>query len=117
MPFRSKTEEQVAETLDMFEVSYQYEPGTIPYTLQCKYKPDFVLTNGIHLEVKGYFPSKDRRKMLAVKRDNPELDIRFVFQRPFNPIYKGSSTTYAQWCEKHGFPWCSYYDLPIEWIT
>ena len=36
MPFRSKTEAQVAETLDMFEVSYQYEPGTIAYTLQYK---------------------------------------------------------------------------------
>ena len=55
--------------------------------------------------------------MLAVKRDNPDLDIRFVFQKPFLTIYKGSKTTYAQWCEKHGFPWCSFYDLPIEWIT
>ncbi len=117
MTFRSKTEEQVAAFLDNCKVNYQYEPGTIDYTLQCRYKPDFVLINGVHLEVKGYFPSKDRRKMLAVKKDNPDLDIRMVFQKPYNTIYKGSKTTYAQWCERHGFPWTSFYDLPLEWIT
>ena len=117
MGFRSGTEGQVAEFLNTMKVVYEYEPCNIPYTLQCNYKPDFVLANGIHLEVKGYFPAKDRRKMIAVKKDNPDLDIRFVFQKPFNVIYKGSKTTYAQWCEKHGFKWTSYYDIPIEWIS
>jgi hypothetical protein len=48
---------------------------------------------------------------------NPDLDIRFVFQAPFNKIYKGSKTTYAKWAEKSGFPWCSYQSIPIEWLT
>ena len=117
MGFRSRLEEHLADSLDTLGVSYEYEPTRIPYTLQCKYSPDFVLVNGIHLEAKGYFSSKDRRKMLAVIRDNPDIDIRMVFQKPYQKLYKGSKTSYAQWCEKHGIKWCSYYDLPIEWLT
>lgn len=115
--FRSKTEEQVAEFLNTLSVKYEYEPHTVPYTLNCKYKPDFKLVNGTYLEVKGYFTSEDRRKMRAVRECNPDLDIRMVFQRPYNTIHKKSDTTYAQWCEKHGFEYCGFYDLPIEWIT
>ena len=38
---------------------------------------------------------EDRRKILQVKKDNPELDLRMVFQAPHNKIYKGSKTTYG----------------------
>jgi hypothetical protein len=55
--------------------------------------------------------------MLAVKECNPELDIRMVFQRPFNKLYKGSKSTYAMWCEKHGIPWTSFNNIPKEWIN
>ena len=85
--------------------------------MQCNYLPDFHLINGVFLEVKGRLTSEDRRKMKAVKLCNPELDIRFVFQAPYNKIYKGSKTTYAKWAEKHGFPWCSYQTIPIDWLT
>ena len=36
------------------------------------------------------------------------LDIRMVFQSPYNKINKNSKTTYAKWCEKHDIPWTSY---------
>jgi len=55
--------------------------------------------------------------MKAVKAANPDLDIRFVFQTPYNKIYKGSKTTYAKWADKHGFPWCAFHSIPIEWLT
>ena len=44
------------------------------------YTPDFVLCNGIIIETKGMFTAADRRKHLAVKKQHPSLDIRFVFQ-------------------------------------
>ena len=116
MAYRSGLEERVAETLDTIGVNYEYESTRIPYTLQCLYSPDFVLANGIHLEAKGYFSSKDRRKMLAVIKDNPDLDIRMVFQKPYQKLYKGSKSTYASWCEKHNIQYCSYYDIPVEWL-
>ena len=86
MGFRSGLEEQVAESLDTLGVIYEYESTRIPYTLQCNYNPDFILANGVHLEAKGYFTGKDRRKILAVLKDNPDLDLRMVFQKPYQKI-------------------------------
>jgi hypothetical protein len=117
MAFRSGLEEKVAGLLTSLGVSYEYESTKLAYVLRCNYTPDFLLPNGIYLETKGLLDSEDRRKMLAVKADNPELDIRFVFQSPFNKISKGSKTTYAKWCEKHDFKWCSFTSIPIDWLT
>ncbi len=114
--FRSKLEESVASLLQGLGVSYQYESTKVPYTIQHHYCPDFILPNHVHLETKGYWDPKDRRKILAVKKDNPYLDLRMVFQSPYNKISKGSKTTYAQWCERHDIPWTSYHDIPLEWL-
>ena len=96
MAFRSGLEEKVADLLTNLGVDYEYESTKVPYILQCNYTPDFLLPSGIYLETKGRLTEEDRRKMKAVKEMNPELDIRFVFQSPFNKIYKGSKTTYAK---------------------
>ncbi len=115
--FRSGLEEKVADLLSSLKVKYEYESTKVAYTLLCNYTPDFLLPNGVYLEVKGRLTTEDRRKMLAVKKNNPELDIRFVFQAPFNKLYKGSKSTYAKWAEKNGFLWCAYHSIPIEWLT
>lgn len=87
----------------------------IPYSEQHTYIPDFVLPNGVLIEVKGYFPSEDRTKMRAVKDSHPELDIRFVFQRAKTKLNKESKTTYGDWADKYGFPWADR-EIPVEWI-
>ena len=115
--FRSKLEERVATLLMTLGVSYEYESTKVPYTIQHNYTPDFVLPNYVHLEAKGYWSAEDRRKILAVKKDNPELDLRMVFQSPYNKISKRSKTTYAQWCDRHGIPWTAFHEIPIEWLT
>lgn len=117
MAFRSGLEEKVADLLFNLGVRYEYESTKLPYILQCCYTPDFILPNGVMLEVKGRLTVEDRRKMLAVKKSNGDLDIRFVFQSPYNKIIKGSKTTYAKWAEKNGFKWCAYHSIPIEWMT
>ena len=114
--FRSKLEERVATLLMTLGVSYEYESTKIPYTIQHNYTPDFVLPNYVHLEAKGYWAAEDRRKILAVKKDNPELDLRMVFQSPYNTISKKSKTTYAQWCERHDIPWTHFHDIPLDWL-
>ena len=114
--FRSKLEEKVADLLEGLGVSYEYEPEKLSYTIEHNYTPDFVLPNYIYLETKGYWDPADRRKVLAVKRDNPDVDLRMVFQSPFNTISKKSKTTYAQWCEKHDIPWTSFHNIPLDWI-
>jgi hypothetical protein len=115
--FRSKLEEDVASLLEGLGISYEYENEKLGYTIDHTYTPDFCLPNYIYLEAKGYWDPTDRRKILAVKKANPEADIRMVFQAPYNTISKKSKTTYAKWCEKHDIPWTSYHDIPIEWLV
>ena len=114
--FRSKLEEKVADLLEGLGVSYQYESEKLSYTIEHNYTPDFVLPNYTYLETKGYWDAADRRKVLAVKKANPQIDLRMVFQSPYNTISKKSKTTYAQWCEKHDIPWTSYHDIPLDWL-
>jgi hypothetical protein len=95
-------------------VPFRYEELTLDYTVPQKYTPDFVLGNGIVIEFKGWFVSDDRTKMLAVKAQHPKLDIRMVFCNAHTRIAKGSKTTYASWCDKHGIPWAEHL-VPPAW--
>ena len=114
--YRSNLEKNIADLLEGLGVSFQYESEKLSYTIEHNYTPDFVLPNYVYLEAKGYWDAADRRKVLAVNRDNPDIDLRMVFQSPYNTISKKSKTTYAQWCEKHDIPWTSYHDIPLEWL-
>ena len=114
--FKSKLEERIATLFVTLGVQYEYESEKISYTIQHHYCPDFVLPNHVYLEAKGYWAPADRRKILAVKKDNPDMDLRMVFQAPYNKISKRSKTTYAKWADKNGFPWCAYYAIPIDWL-
>ena len=114
--YRSNLEKDIANLLEGLGVSFQYESEKLSYTIEHNYTPDFVLPNYVYLEAKGYWDAADRRKVLAVKRDNPDIDLRMVFQSPYNTISKKSKTTYAQWCEKHDIPSTSYHDIPLEWL-
>ena len=114
--FRSKLEENVASLLEGLGISYEYEAEKLSYVIEHRYTPDFKLPNYKYLEVKGYWDAEDRRKILAVKKDNPDIDLRMVFQSPYNTISKKSKTTYAKWCEKHDIPWSSYHDIPLDWL-
>ena len=115
--FRSKLEERIADLLEGLGVSYEYENEKLSYTIEHTYTPDFKLPNYIYLEAKGYWAPEDRRKILNVKKSNPEVDLRMVFQSPYNKISKKSKTTYAQWCEKHDIPWSHFHDIPIDWLV
>ena len=117
MAFRSKLEEKVADLLVDLGVKYEYETTKVRYIIQHVYTPDFVLPNGVVLECKGYWEPADRRKIRAVKELNPNLDLRMVFQAPFNKISKKSKTTYAKWCDKHDIPWTSFQNIPLDSYT
>ena len=114
--FRSGLEEKVADLLDGLGITYKYESEKLSYTIEHNYTPDFVLPNYTYLETKGYWDAADRRKVLAVKKANPEIDLRMIFQSPYNKISKKSKTTYAMWCEKHAIPWTSFHNIPLEWL-
>jgi len=114
--YRSRLEERLARWFELNGHEFQYETLKLAYTLSAIYTPDFILPNAVILEAKGYFKPEDRRKMLAVKKQHPDLDIRLVFQQPGNTLTKTSKTTYAKWAEKHGFLWAPAHDIPPDWF-
>ena len=104
--YRSGLEVDIDKILKDNGIDGEYEQHKISYTkpaTQHKYTPDFRLPNGIFIETKGRFVLADQQKHILIKAQSPELDIRFVFQNSKNKIRKGSKTTYADWCIKHGF--------------
>lgn len=117
--FRSGLEADTAAYLVSKGIDPHYEEIVIPYVKperKAKYTPDFPLDNGIIVETKGRFLTEDRQKHLLIKQQHPHLDIRFVFTNPNARISKTSSTTYAMWCEKHGFLYASK-TIPQEWLN
>lgn len=116
--YRSGFESKVHEDLLSRGVRVEYESERIEYRVPeavRRYTPDFPLGNGIYVETKGYFDAADRQKHLYIKSSRPDIEVRFVFQRASTPIYKNSPTTYALWCQKHGFLWAEK-RVPDEWL-
>jgi hypothetical protein len=117
--YRSGLEESVDALLKQSGIDGQYEQHKVLYTIPIsyhEYTPDFRLPNGIFIETKGRFVIEDRKKHVLIKQQHPELDIRFVFQNSKNKIRKGSPTTYADWCKKHGFLYADK-TIPQEWLN
>ena len=115
--YRSGLEETLAAQLKAAGVEPRYEECVIEYIdpRVHKYTADFELPNGIIVESKGRFLGADRAKHLLIKKQHPSRDIRFVFNNPNARLSKSSETTYAQWCDKHGFKYAAK-RIPDEWI-
>lgn len=125
--FRSGLEERTSKALAKAGVSFAFEDHKVEYVKperKSKYTPDFRIFTYLDgtprprpliIETKGRFLTADRQKQLLIKRQHPELDIRFVFSNPNQKISKTSKTTYAIWCQKHGFQYAKEH-IPVEWL-
>lgn len=117
--WRSGLEERVAKELNEAGVGYEYESVKVKYDVHetRTYTPDFILKKGyVIVETKGRFTTADRKKHLLIKKQHPKLDIRFVFQNSRAKLYKGAKSTYADWCDKHGFIYADK-SIPEEWLN
>lgn len=99
----------------------EYEAEKLEYTETKQYIPDLIVTlrdgKKIYIEGKGFFPYADRAKMVAVKEQHPDLDIRIVFYRDTpSSLGKGNKTKPTEWATKYGFP-SSVKEIPKEWFT
>ena len=115
--YRSGLEKEVAAYLKPRQNKVRYEVLKVEWE-DLKYRtytPDFVLDNGIIIETKGIFDSADRRKHREIKRQHPELDIRFVFSNANAKLYKGAKSRYCNWCDKYEFQW-AHRVIPEEWL-
>lgn len=118
LTFRSGLEEKIAKEITFAGHAFKFEAFKIPYIrpeTSHTYCPDFFLANGIIVETKGMLQTEDKKKMVLVKKQHPDLDIRFVFSNANARIAKKSRTTYAMWADKNGFPW-AHRSIPKEWL-
>lgn len=107
---RNKFERELRKELRRAKVTFKYEGSKIPYVIAGHYTPDFTVstpTGKIVIEGKGYFRPEDKRKLIAVKKCNPHLDIRLVF-------YKDLLSN-GKWCKKNGFKYAIKH-IPKEWL-
>ena len=118
--YRSGFEEALGAQLAASGVEHTYEPEQIHYYISAAYTPDWKITTPsgttFYIEAKGFFTDADRQKLLRVKQNHPGIDIRLIFQSsPYRPLRRGAKMTWAQWCEKNGFPY-GVGSIPEEWL-
>lgn len=130
MKYRSEFEKDIARQLRLRKIKFEYEKEKIPYTKVTyhNYVPDFIIHTKsgkkVYIEAKGIWVFADRYKHLLIRRQHPELDIRFVFYNAKGKIRKGSKTTYADICEGKGkgmfkdVTWkYSNKKIPVSWLN
>lgn len=114
--YRSKLEARVAELIPNAE----YESDKLTYIVPAsthKYLTDFKIAPTVFIEVKGRLMPSERKKYLLVKEQNPDVELRFFFDKANNKLYKGSPTTYGEWADKNGFKWSeTKIGIPKDWI-
>jgi hypothetical protein len=120
--FRSGLEERICDQLTEEEIKFRYEALTLAFiqpSKNRKYTPDFELFkldgSPLIIETKGRFTLEDRQKMLWVKEQYPGMDIRLLFTNSKQKLSKGAKSTYADWCDKHGYRYADKL-IPKEWL-
>jgi predicted nuclease of restriction endonuclease-like RecB superfamily len=108
---KNKFEIKLDKQLKRSKVSFEYESERIPYILARNYIPDFVVatpTGRVYIEAKGYLRPEHKAKLVAVKKQHPEKDIRIVFYAP--------NKKYEAWAIRHGFRY-AFSTIPKDWIN
>jgi predicted nuclease of restriction endonuclease-like RecB superfamily len=107
---RNEFEKKLWRKAKRAKCKVEYEPERIPYILSGYYIPDFVLDTPlgkVYVEAKGYFRPEAKRKLVAVKKQHPELDLRIVFYT--------ERTAYIKWATRHGFRY-AIGTIPADWL-
>jgi len=115
-------EQRVMSNLTAKGVEFTFEPHSLPYSVTRDYIPD-LLIGEMYVEIKGYFRQDAQRKMRAVKKQHPNKDIRFLFQRAEATIQgakkrkDGTKMTCREWAERYGFQYAEGEEIPQTWIN
>jgi len=110
---RNKFELKIDKQLKKAKVKYEYEPswGRLAYVLAGHYLPDFVISTSagrVYIEAKGYLRPEHKRKMVAVKKQHPEIDLRILFY--------AHNDKYIKWADKNGFRY-AISSIPKDWLN
>jgi hypothetical protein len=119
---RSKLEQDFEKILQDLNINYTYESTIISYIIpesSHKYKVDWSFDKPIFIETKGWLSSSiERKKYELIKKQYPNLDLRFIFANP-NKYCGGTKYSHATWAKKQGFKYCSIndYETIKEWLS
>lgn len=117
-PFEVRIYKDIKALTSQDKVKIEYESEEIPYTITRYYVPDFVLTwkdgHKVYIETKGYLRKEDADKMIAIKKQHPDLDIRILFEKD-NRVSSRHKMRYSDWAKKHGYL-CAFKDIPEDWL-
>ncbi len=119
--YRSGLEEKIADQLKEAGIAVEYEKDKLLYKIPArvhKYTPDWKLPKPggfFYVETKGLWSVQDRAKVLFCINQIEGLDLRMVFSNQNAKLYKGSPTTYAAYCEKHGIRYANKW-IPEDWL-
>ena len=119
--YRSGLEQTISNLLTAEGIEVLYETDKVYYTIperNSSYTPDFKLPKpgGFwYLETKGFWDVASRSKHRLIQQQHPTLDIRFLFSNANSKLYKGSKTTYADYCIKNNFVF-AHRHFPEEWL-
>lgn len=108
---RNKFERRTQLFLRRHKIKFEYETERVAYVLARHYIPDFILhtpLGKIYVECKGYLRPEDRSKLLAVKRQNPRIDLRILFYE--------ERKTQTTWAKKNGFKY-AIGEIPQDWMN
>lgn len=124
--YRNKFEENTGRFLDEHNANFEYETERISYTTEGRYIPDFILTrrdgSKLYFETKGNgrsFDGQARRKLIAVRDQNPGIDLRIVFYTDGKCGPKRKDGTFmrqSDWAKKYGFQF-AIGSIPESWLS
>lgn len=123
--YRNKFEGKTGDALTAKGIQFEYETEKLDYTINAQYVPDFILRTRsgkkVYIETKGNgrsFDGASRRKLIAVKQNHPDKDIRIVFYSDgkIGPKRKdGTHLKQSDWAIKYGFEY-AIRDIPESWL-
>lgn len=118
---KSMLEVEVAADAANRGIDLEYEKETLEYQHSPqKYTPDFTPAQPCKknpiIEVKGKMTAEVRKKLISIKRCNPDRKICLVFGYANNKLSaRPNATRYWQWAEQNGFLW-SEKSVKKEWF-
>ena len=107
---RNKFEKRIYASLKRKKVTFKYESTRLPYVLARHYIPDFIVDTPlgpVYIELKGYLRPEHKAKMVAVKKQHPEIDLRILFY--------AAKKDQIKWAEKNGFKY-AIGTIPSDWL-
>lgn len=108
---RNKFEKKIYGQLKRNRIPFHYEHSKLSYIIAAQYLPDFEIdtpTGKLYVECKGYFRPEDKRKLLAVRRMHPEIDLRILFY--------AANKKNEKWATKNGIRY-AISTIPKEWLS